>query len=145
MNDGAERSPHSTLGVRGSTFKYVIPKSQFQNVSPIHDIGIFDSMVKRKLSGSEIPVFDRERIGNFNHSGFSTRGGGLRSKLISITADPLHSTDRRYFFNSIARIPPANGFGPIRRSTSVLSSHMFPIPGAFPNLPVRSPVVNSLF
>jgi len=44
--------------------------SQFQNGSPIHDIGIFDSLVKRKLSGSEIPVFDRERSENINPPDF---------------------------------------------------------------------------
>jgi hypothetical protein len=37
-------------------------RSQSQDVSPPYDGGIFDSSVKRMLSDSEIPDFDRERI-----------------------------------------------------------------------------------
>jgi len=40
--------------------------SQFQSVSPPHYGGIFDSSVMGKLSDSEIPDFERKRIGNFN-------------------------------------------------------------------------------
>jgi hypothetical protein len=59
-------------------------KSQFQNTSPSHYSGIFGSSVKGKLSGSEIPDFERERIENFDQRRDWPKRGVLKQARRSI-------------------------------------------------------------